>query len=83
MILMVYHGLSWFIVTYCGLSAQNRSFMIVSYGFHQPLPAVKEERDIIQRSRVSRAMPEAAMTPGASTKAAGFMSLSENNHLNP
>jgi hypothetical protein len=29
---------------------------------------------------VSRAMPEAAMTPGASTKAAGFMSLSENNH---
>jgi len=28
-------------------------------------------------------MPEAAMTPGASTKAAGFMSLSENNQLNP
>ena len=67
-------------MVYCGLSAQNRSFMIVSYGFHQPLPAVKEQRDIIQRSRVSRVRPEAAMTPGASTKAAGFMSLSENNH---
>ena len=79
-LIIFFRWLSWFIVVYCGLSAQNRSFMIVSYGFHQPLPAVKEQRDIIQRSRVSRVRPEAAMTPGASTKAAGFMSLSENNH---